>query len=740
MGTLRNFAGRVFCLAPAILLITSGIVFETSWCANWSEINTGLPKTGVRVSSIVIPAKTSSTIYARTFSPDGTGGGLFKSTDAAASWKAIGSVVGVGNLVADPQNPSTVYALTTHGILKSTNGGDSWVRAGSGLPDTYINDLVINPVTTSTLYALSGYGPTGAGIYKTTNGGQSWNALDTGFPRNTFINSLAIDPTTPSSLYAIGSAPQFNGPPSPAIFKSTDGGGSWNALKTDLAPNLGIRSLIFAPTTPGTIYALTNVFGPGGRPGIFKTTDGGESWTGIDTGVPPGAFVSSMVLDPKDPAVIYLAVVFPFAEAGGILKSSDGGKSWRAISTGLPANTPLQSLAIDPVNSSTLYMISEGTLFKSTDGGTRWNKAVNGLAVIGVGALAVNRVDATIVYAAAGDSLFKSPDAGATWNKLFTFQISTVPGAFFALPFAAVAPGYPRSLLIDFANPDTLYTVTTRGNGCYFADNLILKSTDGGASWSDSVSPDRSGCVLGGFFGVSAGLKAIDPTDPNTLYLAEADDEDGGYGLLRSKDGGASWTPVGDFPGGQQAGVWALAIDPSNPATIFEGLDDVPMYSEDGVKPGAGGVFKSTDGGASWKSIGLSGAAVNRLAIDPANPNVLYASTIGNYGTPRGFRGLFKSTDSGASWAAINNGLASLIDTGYDTTAIVIDALNSNLLYLGTSGGGVFKSSNGGANWTQLNGGLTNLDVRSLASAPGSRRILYAGTSGGVFRLIDDTP
>jgi photosystem II stability/assembly factor-like uncharacterized protein len=310
---------------------------------------------------------------------------------------------------------------------------------------------------------------------------------------------------------------------------------------------------------------------------MLKSTDGGQSWSAVDTGLPSGALVVSVGFDPKDAAAIYMAVVFPTAEAGGILKSTDGGKSWRAISTGLPANTPIQSLAIDPVTSSTMYLIANGTLFKSIDGGTHWSKSANGLAAVDIGALAVDRFDAGTVYAAAGNSLFKSADGGASWNKLFTFQLSIASGAPFSPPFLPDSPTYPRSLLIDFSNPDILYATTARGNGCYFADNLLFKSTDGGLTWSDSVSPDKSGCVLGGVFGPSAGLKAMDPSDPSTLYVAETDDEDGGYWLLRSTDGGSTWSYFGgNFPGSVQAGVWALVIDPGSPSTLYAGVDDVP--------------------------------------------------------------------------------------------------------------------------------------------------------------------
>ena len=191
----------------------------------------------------------------------------------------------------------------------------------------------------------------------------------------------------------------------------------------------------------------------------------------------------------------------------------------------------------------------------------------------------------------------------------------------------------------------------------------------------------------------------------------------------KSTDAGLSWNPVGDFPANLQAGVWGMAVDPSNSATLYAGLDDTPQYSYIAGRPGRawGGVFKSTDGGTTWDTAGLSGAAVNLLVVDPAHPNVVYAATEGNYGTPRGFRGFFKSADAGATWTAINNGLANLLQLRSTVTALLIDPSNSNVLYAATSGTGVFKSADGGASWSAFNDGLTNLDVRGLALAPVSR-------------------
>ena len=223
----------------------------------------------------------------------------------------------------------------------------------------------------------------------------------------------------------------------------------------------------------------------------------------------------------------------------------------------------------------------------------------------------------------------------------------------------------------------------------------------------------------------------LDPTDRNTLYVGEIDNQ----GLLKSNDGGANWSSIWEQTNLLSDGVRTLVIDPTKPTTLYAGTGgpniEIPPDSPIHI---SGGVFKSTDGGASWGSTGLEGPAVAVLAIDLANPSTLYAGTESTY-TPQGFRGMFKSTDSGASWLPINNGLAGLFDIRSRITALVIDPQDSNILYAGTSGRGVFRSIDGGANWSPFNDGLTNLDVRVLAVAPGNPNTYYAGTAGGVFAM-----
>ena len=287
-------------------------------------------------------------------------------------------------------------------------------------------------------------------------------------------------------------------------------------------------------------------------------------------------------------------------------------------------------------------------------------------------------------------------------------------------------------MLIDFTNPNILYLGIARpGGGCYSGDIFLYKSTDGGATWNDSISSYSTavGCQT------ATDVMAMDPIDPNTLYLPFGDDWNG-FTVIKTTDGGEHWKNFGAAALRAASEVNALVIDPNTPTTLYAATDI--------------GVFRSTDGGASFLPAGFAKTTVVLLAIDPVHSDVLYAATSSNfYPHAPGFLGLYKSTDSGASWTPINQGLDEIVAAHAPVNALLVDSDHANILYLATSGYGVFKSSDGGATWAPFNDGLPFLDVSSLAlvrrgpaahrgSRPGvlGPNTLYAGTPGGVFKIV----
>jgi len=480
-------------------------------------------------------------------------------------------------------------------------------------------------------------------------------------PEGGWIRPLAIAPVSPTTLYA--------GTCGNGLFKSTDGGASWTAL-TSLVDDC-IYALAITPSNPAILYA-------GGTRGVFKSTDGGAHWVLVNS---YGA-ISALAVDPRNPMVLY-ALANGF-DGAGIYKSTDGGASW-TISFSATSG-PLPTLVIDPQDPTTLYA---GRL-KSTDAGASWVPLTCDVCVGAISALAIDSVDSTTLYVGTteysslgervGGGVFKSVDGGASWSDtgLVNVPIST--------------------LTIDPTAPATIYAGTT-GNG-------VFKSIDGGASWTATS------------FGLTnAYIEAliINPTSPLTVYVGTVRD-----GVFKSTNGGISWTASNT--GLINAFVPALAIDPVTPRTVYAGAN--------------GKVFKSTDGGAHWvvRSSGLDDPFINTLAIDPQHPTVLYAGT--------SEAGVFKSIDAGTNWAPQNAGFPEAND-GLSIGALAINPHDPQTLYASVNGV-VFKSTNGGTSWVVSNNGLTSTTgvyafagVNALAIDPMTPTKLYAATNEGVFKSTD---
>lgn len=576
---------------------TRGIFKSTDGGATWSETDSSVGD----VLSISIDPANPDTVYAGT-----QGNGLFKSTDAGATWapRNIGNTT-VRSIAVDPTNTAILYAGTPTGVFKSTNQGTTW--ASSGL--TSVNAVIIDPANPQILYAgrsnTGVFSFSGGGVYKSTNAGASWTRVGDTLA-DTNVTALTIDSTAPQTLYA-GTITGALVPTGGTVHKSTDAGATWTASGT--LPNTPIAAVALAPGGSLVVYAATDL-------GVFKTSDGGASWTPENTGlfrlrvravaVNPaaaehvyagtngaGVFKSTDGAALWEPGNVGLnatnvlalalssdAIVYSGTLGAGVAKSEDAGDSWMRASDGLDDTEGftqfVAALATDPNDSETLYAGTLGGVFKSIDAALSWEPANTGLTANDVRALEIDPFAADVIYAGTnGGGVFKSVNAAGSWAAANTGLTST---AIFAI---ASTPGTPTTLYAGSANAG------------------VFRTTNGASTWA----PMNSGLTH-----LNVRALAIDPFSPQTIYAGT----DGG-GVFRSLNAAASWSAAST--GLTNNVVRGLVVDSNS--IVYAATD-------------GGGVFYSVTGG-SWTplNLGLTTLRINALLVDPVPPQALFAGSNG---------------------------------------------------------------------------------------------------------------
>jgi photosystem II stability/assembly factor-like uncharacterized protein len=514
------------------------------------------------------------------------------------------------------------------------------------------------------------------GVFKTTNSGASWRYVGlTGLS----VTALGIDENG-STLYAVAGNESDGYFDAVTLYKSLDGGQSWTPAESGLPSDCDPGDLIVDPQHSGTLYVTRC-----GR--VFKSTDAGETWGLSSTGL-PDLPAGSLSIDPQDAGIIY--VVIDQCDQGGklpppacdcrVFKSVDGGQNWsEATSAPLTGYAGL-SLIVDPRDSNTLYLSVIGPggkngVTKSVDGGKTWTTptALVGPIFGASWALAIDPRNPNTIYAS-GFGAFKSTDGAQSWTTIYP------PPADFA------------AVVVDPQTPGAIFLAGYTG---------VLKSTDEGASFS----PLRSGLRAAPIFSA-----AIDPQSPDTLYA-------GTYSaIFKSTDKGRTWAAASAGIQFQEFAdqVVALAIDPQNPSNLYAGVTGVEGDS------GCGSLFKSVDGGMHWSETGPMYSCPYAVVIDPQNPSTVYALT-GEYG-------LLKSIDAGATWTSVPFG---------DALVTVFDPRDSQgAVYAVGDEGFLQKSSDGGATWLDLSDRLPYA-VSFIATDPRKPATIYAATVVGVMTSSD---
>ena len=299
----------------------------------------------------------------------GTGRGVYYSSTAGQRWEPRNEGLINTNallLAAVPEHPGHLYASTGLDVHKTTDDGETWSPINEGLVHPNVLALAVDPWTPDTLYA----GTWNSEIYQSVNGGRTWRLRNGGLARNAPINSLVIQRTaedrdnqTPGVLYA--------GTNGAGVFSSTDGGIHWAIINNGLG-DLHVQVLALAPSEGDILYAGT------GR-GIYRLDLAGDLfWQPVQQGLPPDE-VRSIIVDERSPNIVYVATT---AGIGELYRSTDGGSTWTAIGRGsLPTNIKIQALAFHSPNvkRNILYAGTDGGIFRSEDGGLNWRAINDGL-------------------------------------------------------------------------------------------------------------------------------------------------------------------------------------------------------------------------------------------------------------------------------------------------------------------------------------------------------------------------
>ena len=598
----------------------------------------------------------------------------------------------------DPASPFIAgagYAVGGPG----TAGDGTLVRIGLDALSAGVADFSFN-APPATAYA------SGAGVHPGTLGSgmlaintdcptapDQWTSLNG--PPGPFVADVAVHPTNPNILFA---AVDGGGVP---VYKSTNGGASWSASAEGVTGRAAWE-ILFDPADPtaNTLYVTT--WGEG----LFRTTNGGASWQFVD-GTPPHRDAFSLAFGHTDPQMIYLA------SGDGVLRSSDGGSSWTALLGDIDA----WSIATAPDDDDLVYVgtwgVSPRVIYRSNNGGADWTILTSGLPDANINDI-VPIGDGDIVYAATGDGVYKSTDGGDSWAAASTGLTN---------PFVRdleVNPGDDQTL---YAASDDGVFITTNGAGDWqpfgtgatspYAKSVKIDPTQTHhvfrASWGGVCEKTGSGdwsCSNTGLplvAAVALGTLAIKPAHPVTMLVGTY-----GGGVYRNTQGcvGAIWEP-------SSAGLAVSFMNAGNAAAIW--TQDYVYMGTDGA-----GMFRSSNDGLSWEAIGPTTGNISEIAIGNT-PNVIYARAGGVD---------YRSFDYGDSWTPISS-------LPYGTRAFDFHPHDDNVVYAATYSYGVYRTTDGGSTWEPMNAGLTTLRMRSLVIDPNDPQVLYAGTRSGVFKSMD---
>jgi photosystem II stability/assembly factor-like uncharacterized protein len=737
--TLVRTAFVLSCIAVAGVPITAqgtAQLGDTDYSA-LAFRNIGPAINGGRIADIAIHPDNGNVWYVAVGS-----GGVWKTTNAGTTWQPIfddESSYSIGSLAIDPSNPATI-----------------WVGTGENVGGRHV-----------------GYGD---GVYKSTDGGRTWTNM--GLRASEHISTMLVHPDDSNVLWVSVQGPLWTPGGERGLYKTTDGGDTWRrVLGND--EWTGVTDIVMDPRDADVLYAATwdrhrtvaAYLGGGPGSGIHKSTDGGETWTRLTSGLPSSNLGKiGLAVSPQDPDIVYAAIELD-RRTGGVYRSTDRGGSWTKMSDAVASATGphyYQELYASPNRFGRLYLVSAVTLVSDDHGATFRGMNLNNKHSDDH-AIAFRMDDPDYLLVGSDGGLYETYDDMQTWRFLRNlpvmqyYKISVDDAKPFYFVYGGTqdngSNGGPSRTPTNHGirNADWFKTLGADGHGSATEPgnpNIIYAEAQQGRLYRVDritgeqvfIQPQAGEGEPYERFNWDAPIE-ISPHSPTRIYFAS-------QRVWRTDDRGDSWTPVsGDLTrneeritlpimGRQQSWdnpwdisamsnyntITSLAESPLAEGLIYAGTDD--------------GLFQVTeDGGTTWRPMEVGDIAgvpdmafVNDIKADLYDAGTVYMALDNHkYGDFSPY--LVKSTDRGRTWRSI----AGDLPDRHLVWRVVQDHVNPQLLFAATEFG-VFFTVNGGTSWIELDGGMPTISLRDI-TIQRAHGDLVAGSFGrGIFILDDYTP